>query len=72
MNKHSATFADAIRARTALAGLGTGDLVRKTKIPASTYRKRMRDGTWTRSELVALNRVIHFEADDMKLFFEGK
>ena len=72
MNKHTATFADAIRARTALAGLGTGDLVRKTKIPASTYRKRMRDGTWTRSELGALNRGIDFEAHDMKLFFEGK
>ena len=72
MNKHTVTFSDVVRSRTALAGLGVADLVRKTKIPASTYRKHMADGKGTREQLTALHRVIHFDEADMKVYLEGR
>ncbi len=72
MKTHKVGFADAVRSKTDLAGLQVSDLLRKTGIPASTYRKRMQTGSWTRKELMALHRVIHFDAEDMKIFLEGR
>lgn len=72
MNKHRATFSDTIRARTKLAGLKTRELVKKASIPASTYTKRMKDGKWTRAQVMALHQVLHFTAEDLQIFIEGR
>ena len=72
MKVHRVTFADTIRARTKLAGLKTGELVKKASIPASTYTKRMKDGKWTRAQVMALHQVLHFTAEDLQIFIEGR
>ena len=72
MKVHRVTFADTIRARTKLAGLKTGELVKRASIPASTYTKRMHDGNWTRAQVMALHKVLHFTAEDMQIFIEGR
>lgn len=76
MNKHATTFNEALAARCNERGFGskTGtinikELARRTGLKKMTMYRRLEDGNWTRDQMRALDRRLHFTPEDMELYF---
>lgn len=70
---HQPTATEIIVARATLSGRNVPDLVRATGIPESTIYKRLREPwTWRLGELAAVNKYIHFTAEDLQLMMQER
>ena len=70
---HQPTATEIIVARATLSGRRVPDLVRVTGIPESTIYKRLREpGTWRLEELAAVNKYIHFTAEDLQMMMQER
>lgn len=70
---HQPTTSEIIVARATLSGRKVPDLVKITGIPESTIYKRLREpDTWRLGELAAVNKYIHFTADDLQMMLQER
>lgn len=73
MKKHEKTFEDVVRSRCNLAGIREiKTLAKKTGMNTDTISAHLKDGRWKREQLKEMHRFLHFEAEDMMVFLEGK
>ena len=70
MGKHRPTVREIIIARATLAGYGeVPKLSKKTGITKSTFYRKLNEGGWTLGEISAIDKVVHFTDDDIKILF---
>lgn len=73
MKKHEVAFADIVLSRCDLAGIREIKiLAKKTGIDPDTISAHLKDGRWKREQLQQMHRFLHFEAEDMLVFLEGR
>jgi hypothetical protein len=66
------TFYDCIKIRSIDAGIQIKDLLKKTGIPEATfYDHKLRKG-WTQMDIARMNKYLHFTAEDLQIFAEGR
>ncbi len=72
MRTHKKTFFECIKVRTIEAGMTIKELLKKTGIAEATfYDHKLRKG-WTQMEVASMNRYLHFTAEDLQIFAEGR
>lgn len=72
MRVHKKTFYECIRSRAFDAGLSITDLLKKTGIATGTFYYHKSNGGWTQQEIAAMHRYLHFTAEDLQIFAEGR
>lgn len=72
MRTHKKTFYECIRCRSFEAGIPIKDLLKRTGIKESTFYTHKKTRGWTQPEVAAMHRYLHFTAEDLEIFAEGR
>lgn len=72
MRIHKKTFYECIKGRSIDAGLSITDLLKKTGIAETTFYDHKKNRGWTQQEVAVMHRYLHFTAEDLQIFAEGR
>lgn len=72
MRTHKKTFYECIRSRAFDAGIPIKDLLKRTGIAEGTFYDHKNGRRWTQKEVAAMHRYLHFTAEDLQIFAEGR
>ncbi len=72
MKIHKKTFYECIRGRAFEAGIPIKDLLKRTGIKEATFYEHKNSRRWTQTEVAAMHRYLHFTAEDLQIFAEGR
>lgn len=73
MKKHQMTFGDTVQGRCKFAGIKDAKtLAKKIGVNERTISRHLQDGAWSREQVQEMHRFLHFTAEDMAIYFEGR
>lgn len=72
MRTREKTFYDCIKERSIDAGMPIKVLLKKTGIPEPTFYQHKQRKAWTQMDIARMHKYLHFTADDLQIFAEGR
>ena len=72
MKTHEKSFYDCIKERSIDAGMPIKDLLKKTGISEPTFYQHKQRKAWTQMDIARMHKYLHFTAEDLQIFAEGR
>lgn len=72
MRTYEKTFYDCIKERSIDAGMPIKDLLKKTGIAEPTFYQHKQRKAWTQMDIARMHKYLHFTAEDLQIFAEGR
>lgn len=72
MKTYIKSFYDCIRIRAFDAGMPIKELLKKTGIAEATFYDHKNRKGWTQMDMARMHKYLHFTAEDLQIFAEGR